>query len=268
MIARPIVTFLSDFGIQDTFVGQMKGVVLSNCRDVSLVDLTHSVPPQSIIIGAIHLAASWKWFPAGTIHVAVVDPGVGTQRRAIGIRYQDHFFIGPDNGLFGGVLGDDAPQEAVALAHSSSRENRVSRTFHGRDVFAVTAGRIAAGDSLSTLGLPFDPANLMKLSIPEPEISASHIAGEILLIDRYGNAVTNIAASALGQRSGTWSVRCGDFSVDRLSSTYADVDIGAPLAAISSMDTVELCVRNGSAESRYDLIQGMPVHVYHVDECE
>jgi S-adenosyl-L-methionine hydrolase (adenosine-forming) len=260
-VPRPIVTFLSDFGFQDTFVGQMKAVVVSACPDAIMIDLTHQVPPQDVLAGAIHLRAAWHWFPNSTVHVAVVDPGVGTSRRAIGIEFQRHIFLGPDNGLFGGVLGSDLPNRTVELDHPVAASGEISRTFHGRDVFAAAAGQLAAGTDLSDLGSEFDPEELLKVRVPEPVIAGDFIVGEVLVVDRYGNAVTNIPATALRVESLGWSAKCGTFTVERLSSTYAEVDEGAPLAAVSSIDTVELGVRNGSAAERYHLRSGMPVYM-------
>lgn len=254
-----VVTLLSDFGHEDTFVGQMKGVILSVCSDVTFVDLTHEVPPQDILTGAVHMGAACRWFPAGTIHVAVVDPGVGTDRRAIGVQSGDFVFLAPDNGLLSMVLKDSPATLAVELQRPESESGEISRTFHGRDVFAWAAGQLASGRSLEDVGEPFDHTELMRIDIPEPEIGDDEINGEILFIDHYGNAVTNVPAQALGTQSLDWSVRCREFRVARLSSTYADVDDGAPLAAISSMDTVELGVRNGSASARYHFERGAHV---------
>ncbi len=260
-MSRPIVTFLTDFGLDDTFVGQMKAVVLSASPHASLVDLTHAVPPQSILTGAIHLRSAWHWFPEGTIHVVVVDPGVGTNRRAICIRHRGHVFLAPDNGILSGAFGDDTPETAVKLELSNVAEGEVSRTFHGRDVFARAAGRLASGATLASLGREFDPAEVMRLDVPKPMVSRLSISGEILYVDRWGNAVTNISAADLGTNSLEWSIRCGAFAVERICSTYADVPEGDPLAAVSSMDTVEMAIRNGSAAARYDLEQGMAVEM-------
>lgn len=260
-MTRDLVTFLTDFGLEDTFVGQMKAMVLSECPDATLVDLTHAVPPQSVLTGAIHLRAAWRWFPQGTIHVVVVDPGVGTDRRAIGIRHKGHVFLGPDNGILAGAFGGELPGQAVNLDYHVDGAGEVSRTFHGRDVFARAAGKLAAGATLSSLGSEFDPAELLTLEIPQPDVTNTSISGEILYTDHWGNAVTNIPATTLGTNSREWSVRSGSFAVEEISSTYADVREGEPLAVISSMETVELAVRNGSAAARYDIGQGMSVEM-------
>jgi S-adenosyl-L-methionine hydrolase (adenosine-forming) len=255
----PVVTFLSDFGHTETFVGQMKGVVVSACPTVTLIDLTHEIPPQDILAGALHLGAATQWFPDDAIHVAVVDPGVGTERRATAVRTERGFFLAPDNGLLSFVIRNSRPVDAVDLQRPESEPGEISRTFHGRDVFAWAAGQLAAGASLNDLGTSFDPAELLLIDIPEPEIGVGTISGEVVFVDHYGNAVSNIPADELGNESLSWSVSSGEFAVERLVSTYAEVEVGAPLAAISSLDTIELGIRNGSAAARYDLKRGMPV---------
>jgi S-adenosyl-L-methionine hydrolase (adenosine-forming) len=255
---RPVVTLLTDFGLDDTFVGQMKGVMLGLCPSLQLVDLTHSVPPQSVVTGAVHLRWAWCWFPEGTIHIAVVDPGVGSDRRAIAFRFRGHIFIGPDNGLLALLLGEQEPDQVVEL---STNGGGISNTFHGRDVFAVAAGRIAAGDSLLDLGHEVPATSLIRLEIPEPVVGRNSIEGEILLIDHYGNAMTNIRSSMTPDPIIRWNVQCGEFQVERISSTYADVQTGQPLALVSSMNTLEIAVRDGSAAARYDLTCGMQVRL-------
>jgi S-adenosyl-L-methionine hydrolase (adenosine-forming) len=257
----PVVTFLSDFGLTDTFVGQMKAMVVSVCPSASMIDLTHGIPAQDILAGAIQLGVAYHWFPEGTIHVAVVDPGVGTARRAIGVRAGGYTFLGPDNGIFSSVLLECPASEAVELARPDAQPGEISRTFHGRDVFAWAAGQLAVGRALDELGTPFDVSELETLTIPQPVISQETISGEILFIDHYGNAVTNIPATSLGDESIYWAVECEGFNVNQLSSTYADVHESGPLAAISSMDTIELGVRNGSAAEQYNLRRGSTVRL-------
>ncbi|MEX2425531.1 MAG: SAM-dependent chlorinase/fluorinase [Thermomicrobiaceae bacterium] len=256
---NPAVTFLTDFGLQDTFVGQMKGVALSHCPDAALVDLTHGVSPQSITEGAYHLAAAWHWFPEGTIHVCVVDPGVGTARRAIAVNVAGHLFLAPDNSLLSCVLRSQDVGAAVDLTPDGGEGTYVSRTFHGRDVFARAAGRLAQGAALSDLGPAIDPNDLKRFEPPEPRFETDQITGEIIMVDHWGNAITNISADQLGGPDANWSVKCGDLTIAELSSTYAAVERGNPVAVISSMDTVEIAVRDGAAASRYDLRSGMKV---------
>jgi S-adenosyl-L-methionine hydrolase (adenosine-forming) len=258
---RPVVTFLTDYGTADTFAGQMKGVVLSRAPDSALVDLTHAIPPQSIAAGALSLSTAWRWFPEGTIHVAVVDPGVGTERRPIACRFEGHFFIGPDNGLLSGAFGDRMVDEAVQIELPGMSQQPVSQTFHGRDVFAVAAGMIAAGSDLNDLGPTIEPESLVRLSFPAPDITEGVITGEIIQIDHFGNAITNIGASILPAGSGPITIRCGEISLGEIVEAYAAVEPGMPLALFSSMATLELAIRDGSAAERYDLHKGMVVTV-------
>lgn len=259
-MARPIITLLSDFGQRDTFVGQMKGILLTYCRDAELVDLTHQVSPQSIIEGALHLAASWRAFPPGTIHLVVVDPGVGTERRAIALRHRGQFFVLPDNGLISAVLRDALPEVAVQISTSGAAGSHVSSTFHGRDVFAPAAGRLACGMTLDEIGSPLDPAEIVRLGLPTVVREGPAIEGEIILVDHFGNAITNIEQSGLTGEPRRTRVSCGNFSAC-VSQTYQDVEPGEPVALVSSMGTLELAVREGSAAETFGLDPGMAVKV-------
>lgn len=264
-MARPVITLLTDFGLKDTFVGQMKGVLLTHCPEASLVDLTHQIPPQAILQGTMHLAAAWSSFPTGTVHLAVVDPGVGTSRRALAVRYREHHFVLPDNGLVSGVLGGDLVEEAVRLTLPADAQDNVSRTFHGRDVFSPAAGKLAAGVPLSRLGEPVLPSAIERFPLPVARLDEHELLGEIVIIDRFGNAVTNIRRADFPPNSAVQEVRCEAFSVDRVAETYQDVQVGHTLALVSSMNTVELAVRDGSAARRYHLTPGMKVTVHLSD---
>lgn len=255
----PIVTLLTDFGERDTFVGQMKGVLLSHCPDVALVDLTHQVSPQSVVEGALHLHAAWRSFPAGSVHLAVVDPGVGTSRRPLALEFEGHRFVLPDNGLISAVLQGVFPDAVAEIQVPDTSDAGISRTFHGRDVFAPAAGRLATGAALWEIGSEIDPSTLVRLELSEVRTTEFGVAGEIVLVDHFGNAITNIRASDLpGEPSGV-AVGCGTFSVHRVSSTYQDVEPGEPVALVSSMGTLELAVRDGSAAERFGLETGATV---------
>jgi S-adenosyl-L-methionine hydrolase (adenosine-forming) len=259
MTSRPVVAILTDFGVEDTFVGQMKGVILSQCPNAALIDLTHSVPAQDILAGAFHVGAAWHWLPEGTIHVCVVDPGVGSERRAIAVQAAGHTFLSPDNGLLSALMQRHRVDAAFDISGFVPESAYVSRTFHGRDLFAQVAGRLAAGARLDELGNVIDPDELIRIDLPEPEVSPNSILGEIIMIDHWGNAITNISSTVLGGPDENWAVECGDARTDHLSSSYADAAVGGIVAVVSSMDTVEIAVRDASAASRYDLQRGMPV---------
>lgn len=259
-MASSVITLLTDFGLQDTFVGQMKGAMLAYNPALKFVDLTHAVPPQSVLAGALHLRAAWSVFPEGTVHLVVVDPGVGSDRRAISLSYGGHHFIGPDNGVLDGALDGSLPGEVVVLDPERVQDSRMSRTFHGRDLFAPAAAAIASGRSLRALGWQFDPATLNRVHIPKPIQHGDGVRGTVLLIDHFGNAITNIPSGVL-DRSHCMRIECRQFSVDKLVASYAGASPGEELAIISSMDTLELAVRDGSAATRYDLCEGAEVTV-------
>ncbi len=262
------MTLLTDFGLSDTFVGQMKGVMLSRTTGLTLVDLTHGVPPQSILTGALHLRASWSTFPPGTIHLVVVDPGVGSNRRAIALSWQGHCFVGPDNGVLDGALDGAKPEEVIEIDPRQLHAGRISRTFHGRDLFAPAAAELAVGRSLSELGSVVDPRSLVRLDVPRALRDGDTVYGTILLIDHYGNGITNIAAHLLEDAMANGiEVQCGEFRCSGLAASYAAAKSNEALALISSMDTLELAVRDGAAATRYDLQTGAEVTVKFSEHC-
>lgn len=262
------MTLLTDFGLSDTFVGQMKGVMLSRTTGLTLVDLTHGVPPQSILTGALHLRASWSTFPPGTIHLVVVDPGVGSDRRAIALSWQGHCFVGPDNGVLDGALDGAKPEEVIEIDPRQLHAGRISRTFHGRDLFAPAAAELAVGRSLSELGSVVDPRSLVRLDVPRALRDGDTVYGTILLIDHYGNGITNIAAHLLEDAMANGiEVQCGEFRCSGLAASYAAAKSNEALALISSMDTLELAVRDGAAATRYDLQTGAEVTVKFSEHC-
>jgi S-adenosylmethionine hydrolase len=192
METNSLVTLLTDFGQQDSYVGVIKGVILSLAPQVTLVDLTHAVPPQDVLTGAWMLHISWRYFPEGTIILAVVDPGVGSTRRAIAFQAANRTFVGPDNGLFSYVLAASAPERAVALDNPVYQLPSPSATFHGRDIFAPAAGNLAAGVALSQLGTPLEPSNLVRLPLPRAEWRAGMLIAHVLHIDAFGNAILDV----------------------------------------------------------------------------
>jgi S-adenosylmethionine hydrolase len=188
-----IITLLTDFGARDYFVGAMKGVILSLNPDATIVDLTHEIPPQDIQAAAFNLLACFKDFPAGTIHVAVVDPGVGSDRRAIVVECSDQFFIGPDNGLFSWIVEREGAFKARELTNNRFFRNPVSATFHGRDVFAPVAGALSTGISVTELGDTLPDINRLP-SIEPKRVNDGTIQGRVIHIDHFGNCVTNLSA--------------------------------------------------------------------------
>src|SRR5437773_4362934 len=187
-MARPVLALVTDFGNRDHYAGTMKGVALGICPDATLVDITHEVPPHDVAAGALELAACYRYFPPGTVFLVVVDPGVGSARRGIAVDVGDYKFVAPDNGVLTLVLDEAPARKIVELTERRYARPTVSRTFEGRDRFAPAAAWLAKGIQLSALGRPV--ADVQRIEIPLPEISADSIAGAVLRIDRFGNLVT------------------------------------------------------------------------------
>jgi S-adenosylmethionine hydrolase len=225
----PPIALLTDFGLSDPYVGIMKGVIVSCAPGVPILDITHSVGPQDVRQGALLLDAAWRWFPEGTVFVCVVDPGVGTARRAVVVASADRLFVGPDNGLFG-LLPAPVTREITAPWGLAAR----SRTFHGRDLFAPVAARLATGAPFREVGpLVSDP---VPTALPEPDADG----GEVIWIDHYGNCITNLPPRDSG------AVEVGE-QVLPVHQAYGDVSEGAALALTGSTDRLEVAVRGGSA---------------------
>jgi S-adenosylmethionine hydrolase len=258
---RPIVALLTDFGTRDHYTGTMKGVILGICPDVTLVDVTHDVPPHDVLAGALELAASYKYFPGGTIFVVVVDPGVGSARRGIAVDTGDMRFVAPDNGVLTAVLRETPAKKAVELTERRYARPTVSRTFEGRDRFAPAGAWLAKGIQLTALGRP--ATGIQMLEIPQPEVGADAITGVVLRVDRFGNLVTNIdrkAVERLGHSSPV-TIEAGGKPVSRLVATYAELppdDVGG---LFGSTDHLEIAGPSSSAAERLSLGRGATVIV-------
>ena len=261
---RPVIALLSDFGTRDHYAGTMKGVILNICPDVTLVDITHDVPPHDVMDGALQLAAAARYFPAGTIFLAVVDPGVGSARRGIAAEAGDYRFVAPDNGVLTAVLREWPVKKIVELTERRYARPTVSRTFEGRDRFAPAAGWLAKGIQLTALGRP--APDYQRLDLPIPVLEDSAITGVVLRIDRFGNVVTNIDRRTFeaAARSGTMEVTAGGHTVGRLVATYADIQAGEICALFGSTDHLELAANSDSAADRLQLTRGAAVQVRRV----
>jgi hypothetical protein len=241
-----IITLLTDFGTVDSYVAEVKAAVLANARDVLFVDVTHEIPPADLRAAQYVLSRAWYRFPAGTIHVCVVDPEVGTSRRALAARNQEHYFVAPDNGLLTPVL-DGAEVVALPIPESAAP------TFHGRDVFAPAAGSLAAGEPLASLGTAV--ADAVRLPLPALRREGDWVIGEVVYVDRFGNAVTNIPGDVLGAGA---RVRGRTIPAAR---TFADVARESLLAYVGSGGTVEVAAREGRASEIAGLRVGEEVRV-------
>lgn len=258
---RPVIALLTDFGTADHYAGTMKGVILGICPDVTLVDITHDIPPHDVLAGALELAAAYKYFPVGTIFVAVVDPGVGSARRGVAADTGDYRFVAPDNGVLTQVLRDAPAKKVVELTERRYARPTVSRTFEGRDRFAPAAAWIAKGTQFAALGRPV--SEIHKLDIPVPEVSADTVRGAVLRVDRFGNLVTNIdrkTVERLGQSS-TITIDAGGHRISRLVATYAELPPDGVGALFGSTDHLELAAPSSSAAGRLGLARGAAVSV-------
>jgi S-adenosyl-L-methionine hydrolase (adenosine-forming) len=260
--ARPVVTFLTDFGTQDPFVGIMKGVVLGICPDVAFVDLCHEVPAHDIIGGSFLLHTAVGVFPAGTIHVAVVDPGVGGARRPILAEIDGQVFVAPDNGVLSYPLASAARCEVRGLSVEAFWRHPVSASFHGRDVFAPVAGHLAAGVSPDRFGPTI--ADPVRLEIPQPRVdTAGRVQGEVVWVDRFGNCITNIPRDLVPVptkgRSGQIQVWVGGRPLDRLVETFAEVGSEAAGALVGSTGYLELFCNRGNLARDWRVSIGDPV---------
>jgi S-adenosylmethionine hydrolase len=231
----PVITLLTDFGTSDSYVAEMKGVLLSGAPEAVLVDVTHEIPPGDIRAGQFLLARAWSRFPTGSVHLAVVDPGVGSSRRAIAARHAGHGFVGPDNGLLTPILSGAT---VVALPIPAG----AAPTFHGRDVFAPAAAALASGTALDTLGQPI--ADPVRMPPPEPEMRDGALVGAVVYVDRFGTLVTNLPADRLSPAA---RVEIEGRDAGPIRRTFAEANRGALVALIGSGGTVEVAVRDGSA---------------------
>ena len=252
------ITLTTDFGARDAYAAQLKGVLLARCPGAAVLDLTHDIAPHDAIEGALFLDGAVPAFPPGTVHLAVVDPGVGGARRAIACAIGGQFAVCPDNGLLT-LLARRLPiEEAREIANPALRREPVSATFEGRDVFAPAAAHLACGGALGDLGPPAE--GLATLALPEPSREADGVRGEVLHVDRFGNAITNVEASMLPEAAAGVRVRAGGRGLP-LRRTYADAAPGEALALVGSGGRIEIAVREGSAADRLGLRRGSPVRV-------
>ncbi len=256
-MSRSIVTLITDFGQADGYVGTMKGVILGICPETVLVDISHEIQPQAVRQAAYVLSMAVPFFPPGTVHLVVVDPGVGSERRPIAVQTERFTCVAPDNGVLSLALAQDPARLAVHLSEPGYRLARVSATFHGRDIFAPAAAHLACGSDLHEMGPAISPTELLTLSIaqPAPQPDGSSL-GEILHVDRFGNLVTSIPSTV-----GNARVEISGLAIEGLSRTYADVEPGELVAYFGSSGYLEIAVRDGNAAERLAAKVGDAVRV-------
>ena len=250
-MANPrLITLTTDFGTHDWFVGTMKGVIRGIESRATVIDLTHEIPPGDIRAAAFALAASYQFFPKGTVHVSVVDPGVGSERRGLAVRTRKYFFVGPDNGVLSWALAREKVVSVHALQNPDYFLKPVSRTFHGRDIFVPVAAHLCQGAPLTALG----PAlkDFARLEWPGLAKSDGGLMGEVFYIDRFGNAITNIDARSLANAE-NWEVILRGKKVCRTAGFYQAVPPGRLLAVRGSSGFLELAVNGGNAARKLRL---------------
>ncbi len=257
---RPIITLTTDFGNEDPFVGIMKGVILNICPEAEIIDLTHSIAPQNLLQASYALKTSASYFPSNTVHVAVVDPGVGGSRKGIAIQTDKYFFVGPDNGVFSPFLKN---YKAVELTNQEAFLKPVSSTFHGRDIFAPTAAWIASGKSFDKLGATIEKPTT--LNFPKPKVEDNCLKGKIIHCDHFGNLTSNIPKNLVSKHFGdnleNIKVYLNDETVIPLVSYY-ELGLKNSLAAlINSWDQVEIFCREGNASETFKVQVGDSIKI-------
>jgi len=252
-----IVTLLTDFGYRDWYVGSMKGVILGLAPHCTIVDITHEIPPGDVLRGALVLREACRFFPPLSVHVAIVDPGVGTSRKAIVARGGNMFFVGPDNGILSMAVELFEDKEVRAIEREELFLERVSDTFHGRDVFAPVAAFLAKGGEMMSLGRKL--SEWVRIPFPEVTHTEAGLEGQVLHVDRFGNGVTNIPEKELRKIGEISSLRVSVEGLPhdlRIRRTYAEVPLGSALALVGSSGFLEIAVNGGDASKLLHLEPG------------
>ncbi|MFH1276991.1 MAG: SAM-dependent chlorinase/fluorinase [Candidatus Eisenbacteria bacterium] len=264
MTERRIITILTDFG-EGSYVPSVKGVLLSTAPGAVLVDMSHDILPGAVGTASFILAHTAPYFPEGTVHLAVVDPGVGTGRLALVVEAGGSFFVGPDNGLFGEVLRRRGGR-AWQIEEGPWMPPRISPTFHGRDIFAPVAARLALGEKPERFGSPVDPADLAPSPIEPPRRAGSRVSGEVVWVDRFGNLITNLDRPLVEEWTAGAPFRAlvGGTWIDTRVHTFLEAKQGSLVVLFGSWETVEISVAAGSASRRLGIASGEPVHLERI----
>jgi S-adenosylmethionine hydrolase len=263
----PVISILSDFGTDDEYVGVMKGVMLSICPSVSIVDITHQIAPQDIHQAAYLIPSYYHFFPEGSVHIVVVDPGVGSQRSILAVNHRQHFFIAPDNGVLTLLLNAEKSDTIIRVDNSDYFLEPISSTFHGRDIFAAVGAHLSCGTKLDAFGARTDVTDIVCLKDLNCRISQTgELIGKIVSIDRFGNLITNIDSISLANFCQTSTLKhlqihIGAAAISGLSRTYSDAAPEALLAVIGSRNYLEIAVNGGSAKENLKAHKGDPVRL-------
>ena len=262
-----LLTLTTDFGTRDAYVASMKGVILQTHPQAQLLDITHEIAPQDVMEAAFVLREALPHFPPETVHLVVVDPGVGTERRAVALRKDQQWFVGPDNGLFTLLLEEEPPEELVQLDRPAFwHTDDPSTTFHGRDIFAPVAAHLAAGHRLGEVGTPIDA--LQRLHWAFPITDNQGIQGWVVHIDHFGNCITNISKDLFNKNRDGRPVKSyvGNTILQGTHSTYGAVESGEPLALFGSSGYLEIAVNTGNAADLLSIQKGASVNILFQDE--
>jgi len=261
-LARPIITLTTDYGTNDHLVGVMKGVILSINPDVTIVDITHGVIAHDILDGALAIGQAYKYFPPKTIHVVVVDPGVGTGRRPILVASDQHYFVAPDNGVLSGVYDQTEALYAWHIISEHYFRQPISKTFHGRDVFAPVAAWFSKSWQTSAFGEPI--TDFTRFSLPRPKAVGNTVRGVVLRVDQFGNLMTNVRVEdvpALAAVQGSCTIKAGSAVVKKIVPTFAEGASGEPVGVIGSSGYLEICMNKASAARTLGIGRGTEVTV-------
>ena len=259
-MARPIITLTTDYGTSDHLVGTLKGVILKIVPDATIVDITHNVTPYDLLDGALAIGSAYSYFPARTIHVVVVDPGVGTERRPLLVSGETQYFVAPDNGVLSLVY---EREQNILVRHANVEHyylQPVSKTFHGRDVFAPIAGWLAKGSQAAAMG--DEITDYKKFAMPKPKVADGATKGVVLRVDSFGNLITNFRAEDLPAASlenGAVQFTIGTHSITKLVETFAKGEPNEPFAYIGSSGFLEIGVNRGNAAKSLGVGRGAPV---------
>jgi len=259
-----VVTLLSDFGLKDSYVSEMKAVILSEFPQAKIIDITHQIDRFNVRMGAFQLACATPYFPKGTVHIAVVDPGVGTKRRPIIVETTRSHLVGPDNGVLILAALKEGIEHVYVIENPRCMLPKVSNTFHGRDVFAPAAAHLASGRAATEFGEEIQNYEVPAFS--EPSVDKGVISGEILNVDRFGNIITNIPSGHLAKLPLHENVRLkaiigNETTVLKFCSSYGSVPIGGFLAIVGSHDFLEISVNQGNAAKRFNVEGGESISV-------
>ncbi len=259
-----VISLLTDFGDQDAFVGIMKGVIWKIAPQVQIADLTHWIEPQNVLRGALILGQAYRYFPEGSVHVVVVDPGVGTQRRAVAAKIGHFYFVAPDNGLL--TLPIEWAEKAGDVIHAVELNNprfwlpEVSRTFHGRDIFAPCAAHLANGTPLDELGSRLESRELLRIDIPKPRRTPTGWQAQVLMADVFGNLISNLTTEDVGEERIRKVVISGA-SIERFTRTFGEAPAGSLITMFDSSGYLSVCVVNGNAQKQLNVRAGDPMEV-------